>query len=76
MAKVRADEFNSLTPAAASRFLGVSRQSIYTWLSDGTLKGHRVGVVLGIAPGAGEETDVDGEGSESKHRHQAGGDDY
>ena len=39
----RADEFNSLTPAAASRYLGVSRQTIYTWLADGTLKGHRVG---------------------------------
>lgn len=36
------DEFNSLTPSAAARFLGVSRQTVYAWLADGTLAGHRM----------------------------------
>jgi len=32
------DEFSSLTPTAAARFLGVSKQTVYTWLGDGTLR--------------------------------------
>lgn len=40
--RVIVDEFNSLTPSAASRFLGVSRQTVYSWIADGTLKAYRL----------------------------------
>lgn len=35
------DEWNSVSPSAAARFLGVSRQTIYSWLADGTLTAYR-----------------------------------
>src|SRR5687767_12400974 len=40
---VKPDEFNSLTIAQAARFLGISRQTVYTWIEDGALRAHRVG---------------------------------
>jgi len=42
-ARVRPDEFNSLAIAPAARFLGVSRQTLYAWLTDRKLKAYRVG---------------------------------
>lgn len=42
MKRVTVDEFNSLTPSAAARFLGVSRQTIYAWLESGQLKAQRL----------------------------------
>ena len=40
--RVRPDEFSSVTPAAAARFLGVSRQTVYTWLGTSELRSHQV----------------------------------
>lgn len=36
------DEWNSVSPSAAARFLGVSRQTVYTWIADGTLSAYRM----------------------------------
>lgn len=38
-----ADEFNSLPIAPAARFLGVSRQTLYTWIQEGRLEARRLG---------------------------------
>ena len=34
------NEFNSLTIAAAARFLGVSRPTVYAWIKAGRLNAH------------------------------------
>ena len=40
--RTRPDEFNSMTPAQAARFLEVSRETLYEWMRNGTLKTHEV----------------------------------
>jgi excisionase family DNA binding protein len=39
----RPDDFNSATVAGAARYLGVTRQTIYTWLEAGELTSQDVG---------------------------------
>ncbi len=38
-----ATEFNSLSLAAAARYLGVSRPTVYAWIAAGRLHAHRLG---------------------------------
>jgi excisionase family DNA binding protein len=41
-AAVKADEFNSLPVASAARYVGVSRQTMYTWIDERKVRTHKV----------------------------------
>ena len=49
------DEWNSLTPSQAARFLGVTRQTVYSRVLRGELPAERVGAHMRVPRSALEE---------------------